>query len=80
MFGLPRRETMFHELASAFAGFVLVQGAIFIVGDALGLLGGRFEKTKVIVNWMADIPETFVGYFFSHALKHHYKPHLTTKH
>jgi hypothetical protein len=51
---------MFHELASAFGGFVLIQGAIFIVGDALGLLGERFEKTKVIVNWMADLPEIVV--------------------
>jgi hypothetical protein len=71
---------MFHELASAFAGFVLVQGAIFIVGDALGLLGERFVQTKSIGNWTADLPGTLAGYLFSHIPKHRYKPHLTTKH
>ena len=71
---------MVHELASAFAGFVLLQGAIFIVGDALGLLGERFEKTKEIANWMADMPETLLAYFFIHTPKGQYKPHLTTKH
>ena len=63
---------MFYELVSAFASFVLIQAAIFIVGDALGLLGERFGKTTVIVNWMADMPETLVGYFFSHTPKRHY--------
>ena len=71
---------MIHELVSAFAGFVLIQGAIFIVGDALGLLGERLAKTKVVVNWMADMPETLVGYFVSHTPRRHYKVHLTTKH
>jgi hypothetical protein len=30
---------MFYEFVSAIAGSVLIQGALFIVGDALGLLG-----------------------------------------
>jgi hypothetical protein len=71
---------MFHELVSAFAGFVLMQVAIFIVGDALGLLGERFEKTRSIANWMADIPEALVSYFFSRTPKYQHKVHLTSKH
>ena len=71
---------MFHELASAFAGFVLIQGTIFVVGDALGLLGERFAQTKSIGNWIADLPETLLFYFFSHVPKHYYKPHPTAKH
>jgi predicted cation transporter len=80
MFVLPRRDAMIHELVSAFAGLVLIQVTVFIVGDALGLLGERFAKTKVIVNWMAEIPEILVGYFFSSTTKHHYRVHLPSKH
>ena len=71
---------MFHELVSAFAGLVLIQGVLFIVGDALGLLGERFAKTKVIVNWMADMPGTLANDLFSRTPRRHYKVHVTTKH
>jgi hypothetical protein len=80
MFGGQERRPMLRELASAFAGFVLIQGAIFIVGDGLGLLGERFGKIKLIVNWMADLPGALVSYFFSHTPNRHYKVHLTPKH
>ena len=70
---------MFHEWVGAFAGFVLMQVAIFIVGDALGLLGERFEKTRSLANWVADIPEALVRYFSSRTPKYQHKVHLTSK-
>jgi hypothetical protein len=48
MFWFPKEEIMFHELASAFAGFVLLQTVTFIVGDALGLLGKPFGKITLL--------------------------------
>ena len=30
-----RKDAMFHELVSAFAGLVIIQGALFIVGDVI---------------------------------------------
>jgi hypothetical protein len=66
---------MFHEIASALAGFVLIMAVLFVVGDALGLLGKPFAKITWAINWMDDLPDMLISHVL-HRPTRHRKAHV----
>jgi hypothetical protein len=67
---------MIYEWASSFAGLVLIEGVLFIVGDALGLLGEPVGKIKSIAHWVVDVPDKLFTHVFHHKPTRHNKAHI----